>query len=88
MKTTILLKSRYGDEHYLERVGQKDSKVYLFVPSIPHYRVGFDENNPNVFTFVDPPGGPFLSVGSFVEEANGTIKSIKSNNGNVEIEFE
>lgn len=31
MRKTILLKSRYGETHRLERIGEKDSHLFLLV---------------------------------------------------------
>lgn len=90
MRTTIVLKSRYGEKHRLDRIGQEDSKLYLFIPEGGSYRVGFQgDPNTKVYDFVDPSGGPFISVGKYLEEADATVKSIKGNDhGCVEIEFE
>lgn len=90
MKTTILLKSRYGENHRLDRIGQEDSKLYLFVPEGVSYRVGY-KGDPGTkdYDFVDPSGGPFIRVGGYLEEAGSTVKSIRGNDhGCVEIEFE
>lgn len=89
MKQTIVLKSRYGDTSRLDRVGQEDSCLFLFTPSSEYYRVGY-KGDPDTkeYNFIDPSGGPFISVGTYLEEANATVKSIRCNeHGCIEIEF-
>lgn len=90
MKQTIILKSRYGDNHRLDRIGQEDSNIYKFVPVGGTYRAGFKGDfDTKDYNFVDPSGGPFISIGMYLEEADATVKSIKENgHGVVEIEFE
>lgn len=90
MRKTIVLKSRYGDTNRLDRIGQEDSCSFLFVPKDDYYRVGYKgDTGDNDYQFVDPSGGPFISVGMYLEEADAVVKSIKGNeNGGIEIEFE
>ena len=42
MRKTILLKSRYGETHKLERIGGSDSHLFLFIPQDSYYRLGFN----------------------------------------------
>lgn len=90
MRTNIVLKSRYGDTHRLDRIGQEDSKLYLFVPDGGSYRVGLKgDYDSKDFSFVDPSGGPFISVGAYLPEADAVVKSIKQNAHKcIEVEFE
>lgn len=89
MRKTILLKSRYGETHRLERIGEKDSHLFLFVPADGYYRLGFSGKEEDGCDFVDPSGGPFIHVGTFFEDLNKTVKSIKRNKDNkIVIEFE
>lgn len=90
MKQTIILKSRYGDSHRLDRIGQEDSCLYLFVPEGGTYRMGLHgDADSKEYDFVDPSGGPFIAVGKYLPEADKTVKSIKQNpHGCIEIEFE
>ena len=88
MKKTILLKSRYNEIHRLERIGESNSHLFLFVPADDYYRVGLKEDKKDDYDFVDPSGGPFIHVGTFFEDLNKTVKSIKRNEDNkIVIEF-
>lgn len=89
MKKTILLKSRYNEIHRLERIGESNSHLFLFVPADDYYRVGLKEEGKDDYDFVDPSGGPFIHVGTFFKDLNKTVKSIKRNEDNkIVIEFE
>lgn len=69
----IKLKSRYGDTHKLEKI---EEKKYKFLPSDEYMRVGLTEDR-NKYYFVDPSGGPFISVGSILPEVNSKVKDIE-----------
>lgn len=56
----IKLPNRYRENVYLEQV--HDNIYKLELPD-PYCRIGIDNDNPNEYTFVDPSGGPFISVG-------------------------
>lgn len=89
MRKTILLKSRYNEIHRLERIGESNSHLFLFVPADDYYRVGLKEEGKDDYDFVDPSGGPFIHVGTFFKDLNKTVKSIKRNEDNkIVIEFE
>ena len=89
MRKTILLKSRYGETHKLERIGGSDSHLFLFIPQDDYYRLSFNGKEEDGYDFVDPSGGPFISVGTKLESLNKVVKSIKRDNNNrVIIEFE
>lgn len=89
MRKTILLKSRYGETHRLERIGEKDSHLFLFIPSDGYYRLGFSGKEEDGYDFVDPSGGPFIHVGTKFNGINKTVKSIRKNKDNkIIIEFE
>ena len=70
---TIELKSRYGDIHILEKI---EDKKYKFLPSDDYMRVGLT-NDKRKYHFVDPSGGPFISVGSILPEVNSKVKDIE-----------
>lgn len=70
---TIELKSRYGDIHKLEKI---EEKKYKFLPSDNYMRCGLTEDK-NKYHFVDPSGGPFISVGSILPEVNSKVKDIE-----------
>lgn len=79
MRKTILLKSRYGETHRLERIGEKDSHLFLFIPSDGYYRLGFSGKEEDGYDFVDPSGGPLIRVGMRFDSLNKTVKSIRRN---------
>ena len=54
MRKTILLKSRYGKTHKLERIGGSDSHLFLFIPQDGYYRLGFNGKEEEGYDFVDP----------------------------------
>lgn len=73
MKEKIKLSSR-GVDNWLEPY---EDNIYILKSELDHIRVGFDKNPDNI-VFIDPPGGPFMSVGSKLMEAdNAVIKSIR-----------
>lgn len=82
----IYLNARYGYKHHLDKIGGNLWQFYSDERSTGTYRViGFEgEQNigPNVNAF-DPEGGPFMSVGSTID--NYVIKSI-SRTGLFELE--
>ena len=69
----IELKSRYGDIHILEKI---EDKKYKFLPSDNYMRCGLTEDK-NKYHFVDPSGGPFISVGSILAEVTSKVKDIE-----------
>lgn len=80
----IKLNSRWGD-NYLEPLGDNKYKLHS---ELDHIRLGFKEDL-KVITFVDPPGGPFLSVGSSLPEVNDSlIKTIDDNEDGIIITVE
>lgn len=67
MKERIRLKSRYlEDRNYLNRVGDANSKEYCLQTEF-NYRLGTIKDDPNTYTFVDPPGGPFIEKGTDID---------------------
>lgn len=89
MRKTILLKSRYGETHRLERIGEKDSHLFLFVPTDDYCRLRLSDKEEDSYEFVDPSGGPFIRVGMKFISLNKTVKSIRRNkDGKIIIEFE
>lgn len=69
----IELKSRYGDNHILEKI---EDNIYKIVTSDGYMRAGLSVN-PNEYEFLDPSGGPFLCVGGYLPVVNKKIKSLK-----------
>lgn len=88
MRKDILLKSRYGETHRLERIGESNSHLFLFVPSDDYYRVGFSEDEKDGYDFVDPSGGPFIQVGCVLNCVNKVVKAITKSEDGIVIEFE
>lgn len=72
----IILRNNRGNiKPYLERIGDESSLQYK-LQSPFYYRVGFDSDNPDKCTFIDPSGGPFISLDSTIEGYQ--IESINS----------
>lgn len=72
----IILKSRYGEEHKLRRLLDKEgnpSNVYILIPFAGNIRIGY-EGSTNLF--IDPSGGPFMHIGSEIKEVGKVLKSI------------
>lgn len=88
MRKVILLKSRYGETHRLERIGESNSHLFLFVPSDDYYRLGLNEDEKDCFAFVDPSGGPFIQAGRKLDCINKVVKSIIKSKDGIVIEFE
>jgi hypothetical protein len=80
MKT--IFKNRYGDEYWYERRG-KD--VLEIVGDLKHWRFGGKEGVSGVdmddLGFVDPSGGPYLTIGSDIH--GYTVTKIWANEGGV-----
>jgi hypothetical protein len=62
------MKNRYGDEYSFEIVSEG---VYTIVGDLKYWRMGGREGQErmdfNDLGFVDPSGGPFISVGGTIE---------------------
>lgn len=79
----ILLDNRYKDKNYLCQV--EDNKYKYEGSNNDYLRIGINEEHS--LTFIDPPGGPFLSIGSKVSGIEGTISKIEEENNNIYITF-
>ena len=79
MKPEIQLNSRYGIDNRLVQVEGEPLKYKLKTDL--NYRVGFNDNKE--YTFIDPAGGPFITIGSVIE--GHKVKAIYENGV---IEFE
>lgn len=64
MKLEIQLNSRGGLDNRLIQVEGEPLKFRLKTDY--NYRVGFKDNTEK-YTFIDPAGGPFITVGSEIE---------------------
>ena len=65
MKTEIQLNSRYNMDNRLVQVEGEPLKFELKTDY--NYRVGIIEENPEECSFIDPAGGPFITVGSKID---------------------
>lgn len=75
MKDKINLRSRGGIKNWLEKI---EDKSYVLHSEFDHIRFGYLDASMKEIQFADPPGGPFMSVGDeLVEADNAEISSIK-----------
>jgi hypothetical protein len=62
------MRNRYGDEYIFEKVGEN---TYTIKGDLNHWRFGGKEGqqgiDDNDLGFVDPSGGPFISMGYMIE---------------------
>lgn len=90
MSEKISLPNRYGDKNYLEKVDENKYALRFGSEEVGNYcRVGLAEGyswEDNEFYFVDPSGGPFISVGSEIEPGV-PIKRIYSESNTYYIEI-
>lgn len=77
----IKLHSRYGIKNYLEKI---NNNSYKFITESP-YRIGTSKDNEVIF--IDPSGGPMMSVGYEVEEIGKVVKSISLKDDSIIINF-
>ena len=75
MENIILLPARYNLTHKLKHIGNNLWKIEFDKNATGTYRIIGDY--PNNIKALDPEGGPFLSVGSKINDY--VIKSISSN---------
>lgn len=80
MSNKIKLNSR-GDNNYLVNMLNRDgteSKAYRLELENSYVRVGYTGNNRR---FIDPSGGPMISVGEVLPEIGKEVESITYNSG-------
>ena len=65
MKTEIKLESRGGLNNKLVQL--KDEPLKFQLKTDFNYRVGFNDEAKDEYTFIDPAGGPFIAVGSEID---------------------
>lgn len=62
------MKNRYGDEYHFEKLSEN---TYTIVGELNHWRFGGREGQQKMddtdLGFVDPSGGPFISIGYPIE---------------------
>ena len=76
----FLLLSRYNEKRFLQEI---EPCVFKLVGDLDYLRVIFTEDG-KAINAIDPTGGPFISVGSFVKK-DLLVKSIeiKKDNGDI-----
>jgi hypothetical protein len=76
------MKNRYGDEYRFEKV---NDNTYTIKGDLNYWRFGGKEGqegiDDNDLGFVDPSGGPFISIGYMIE--GRPVKRISSVNGEI-----
>ena len=69
-KNRYVYKNRHGEVYELRKLGDRDS-TYQLTGNLKHFRVGGLVGQKDVdmenLGFIDPSGGPFLSVGDEIE---------------------
>lgn len=76
MKDLIELKARGEEHNCLRRLGKPDgskSHTYMLKTSTYIIRSGWTNKKKK---FIDPPGGPMIVEGEYLEEAGAVVKSI------------
>ena len=79
MSRINLGRSRYGDDRYLDKVEDGIWATSGF-KNVSYIRIGQREDDDKGFGFIDPDGGPFISVGSKINQEE-TIVNIKFEDG-------
>lgn len=76
MKNLIELNSKGEEHNYLKKLIKPDgteSSTYLLHTSTYYIRSGYVDKDK---MFIDPPGGPMIVEGKYLEEANAVVKFI------------
>lgn len=77
----IKLYNRYGDDVHLEPISENK---YILKCSGEYARAGYDENHN--YSFIDPPGGPFISIGKEIEGMKVSKIGVEDNEWVIEFE--
>lgn len=84
MQQEYKLLNRYRDDVKLTKV---EPKVYKLDCRYDDYiRFGYYDESNNKYTFVDPPGGPFMKVGDF-KLGDNVLTEINMKDGNILLTF-
>ena len=81
----IKLSNRYKDKNYLRQIGDKE---YKYEGNLEYLRIGYSTDDKYKIEFIDPSGGPFLSVGSEIFGIEGKIKEINNVDNDYILKFE
>lgn len=76
----ILLSNRYGDKNYLVPINETDFKIEFDKRGGGSLNVGYSDSERKILKFIDPSGGPMISVGDKIIP-NFKIKEIVFDNG-------
>jgi len=77
----ITFKNRSGDDITFEKI---EDNLYKFYSSFGMgMRLGFKDGEMKEIAFVDPSGGPFVSIGYIIPEINEEVAEIISKDGNI-----
>jgi len=77
----IQFKNRNGDDITFEKVGDN---TYKFYSSFGYgLRTGYKDNIMKEISFVDPSGGPFVSIGYIIPEINEEVIEILLENDEI-----
>jgi hypothetical protein len=75
-----MMRNRYGVEYHFEKV---NDNTYTITGNLDYWRYGGHDGQERIdFTdlgFVDPSGGPFISVGSKIENQEIVRISVENN---------
>ena len=72
----ILLNNRYRETNYLKKVDENKYELVLETYDYVRYGLWNPEDNKRGYSFVDPTGGPFMSVGSKLPTTDKEIDEI------------
>ena len=77
----IQFKNRNGDDITFEKVGDN---TYKFYSSFNYgMRMGYKDDAMKEISFVDPSGGPFVSIGYIIPEINEEVIEILLENDEI-----
>lgn len=74
MEKVVKLNSRYHINNTLTEIDEH--KWVLKSSEGDHIRLGIDNKDNTKYVFIDPPGGPFMSINHVIDEINEIIVSI------------
>ena len=81
----VLLSNRYREENYLRQIGDKE---YKYEGDTEYLRIGYSTEDKYKIEYIDPSGGPLLSVGSEIFGIEGKIAEINKVDKDFILKFE